>query len=128
VEPIRLGEADVVFGSRFLRVSDRAAVPFARRWLLRGAVVVNGLLTGAWLSDAHNGLRAFSGRAAARIRLHESGFAYASELLEQIGPLGLHLREVPVTVSYTEYSRGKGQSGWNAFNIVIDYLARKVLG
>jgi hypothetical protein len=34
---------------------------------------------------------------------------------------------VPVTVRYTEYSRRKGQSAWNALNIMIDLLLRKVL-
>lgn len=127
VEPVRSGAADAAFGSRFLRAEDRALVPLARRALLRGAVVVDGLLTGAWLSDAHNGLRGFSRAAVERIRLRESSFAYASELLAEVRRLGLRLVEVPVTVRYTDYSRRKGQSGWNAIDIVIDYLANRVL-
>jgi len=125
--PLAAGEADVVFGSRFLRAEDRRRVPPGRRLLLRGAVLVNALLTGRLLSDAHNGLRAFTRPAAAAIELHETSFAYATELLEQILRERLRLVEVPVTVSYTQHSLRKGQSGWNAVNVVLDFLAGKVL-
>ncbi len=127
VASIRRNEADVVFGSRFLRAGDRQLIPLSRRALLRGAVLVNGLLTGGWLTDAHNGLRAFSGAAAARIRLHENGFSYASELLSELRRLELRLRELPVTIRYSDYSRAKGQSGWNAVNVLLDYLEHSVL-
>jgi glycosyltransferase involved in cell wall biosynthesis len=125
--PLRGGAADVVFGSRFLRREDRARVPFGRRLLLRAGVAVNGLLTGVWLTDAHNGLRAFTREAAERIRLRERGFAYASELLSEIERHALRLAEVPVTVTYSPRSLAKGQRGWNAVHIVLDYLIGKVL-
>ncbi|KAB2965503.1 MAG: glycosyltransferase family 2 protein [Thermoanaerobaculia bacterium] len=125
--PLAAGDADVVFGSRFLRREDRQRVPFGRRTLLRAAVAVNGVLTGVWLTDAHNGLRAFTREAAERIRLRERGFAYASELLPEIGRHALRLVEVPVTVTYSSRSLAKGQRGWNAVHIVLDYLIGKVL-
>jgi glycosyltransferase involved in cell wall biosynthesis len=125
--PLRAGAADVVFGSRFLRREDRARVPFARRLLLRAGVAVNGVLTGVWLTDAHNGLRAFTREAAERIRLRERGFAYASELLSEIERHALRLAEVPVAVTYSPRSLAKGQRGWNSVHIVLDYLIGKVL-
>jgi glycosyltransferase involved in cell wall biosynthesis len=125
--PLVAGAADVVFGSRFLRREDRARVPFARRLLLRAGVAVNGVLTGVWLSDAHNGLRAFTREAAERIRLRERGFAYASELLSEIERHALRLAEVPVAVTYSPRSLAKGQRGWNSVHIVLDYLIGKVL-
>lgn len=127
VAPIRAGEADVVLGSRFLRAEDRGEVPLSRQILLRGAIVVNFLATGLWLSDAHNGLRALSREAAARIEIRENGFAHASEIVWQIRERGLRSVERPMTVAYTDYARAKGQSVWNAFNILFDLLLRRLL-
>jgi polyprenyl-phospho-N-acetylgalactosaminyl synthase len=124
--PLFAGRADVVLGSRFLRAADRAAVPRARRLLLRGGVVFNGLLTGLWLTDAHNGLRAFTAEAAARIDIRENGFAHGSEILQQIKRARLRCIEQPTMVSYTAYSMAKGQSPLNAIKIVFDLLLRRL--
>ena len=127
VAPLRAGEADVALGSRFLRPEDSAQAPALRRWLLRAGTIVNGLLTGMWLSDAHNGLRAFTRAAASQIDLRENRQAHASEILSLIRRAKLRYVECPVTIRYTPYSRAKGQSGWNAFNIVFDLLTGKML-
>jgi len=126
VSPLRDGEADVVLGSRFLRRADRDAVPVRRRLVLRVGVMVNGLLTGLWLSDAHNGMRAFTAGAAARIDLRENRFAHASEILNQIRQSRLRCVERPTTIRYTEYSMEKGQSALNGVKIVIDLLLRRI--
>ena len=122
VEPIVAGRADAVFGSRFLRAEDRRLVPLQRRFLLRGAVAVNALFAGRWLTDAHNGLRAFSAEVARGIEIEETGFAYASELLARIVERRWRLVEVPVSIRYTERSMAKGQKSWNAINVVLDLL------
>lgn len=128
IEPLRRGEADVVLGSRFLRQTDAQAVPFLKRMLLKIAVIVDGLITGVWLSDAHNGFRALTREAAKKIHLHENRFAHASEILSQIRRQRLRYIERPTTIVYSDYSRAKGQSMWNAFNIVTDLLLRRLFG
>lgn len=126
VDPLRKGELDVVFGSRFLRDADRQAVPPSRRVLLRGAVIVNGVMTGVWLSDAHNGFRALTARAASRIMLSENGFAHASEILSKIRRMQFRYGERPTRITYSDYSKAKGQSMWNALNILIDLFLGRV--
>jgi glycosyltransferase involved in cell wall biosynthesis len=126
--PITRGEADVVLGSRFLTVSDAAAVPLVKRIMLRAGIFVSWVFTGIWLTDTHNGFRAMSLRGANGIRLEENGFAHATEILDLIRRSRLRWAEVPVTVQYTEYSRGKGQSIFNSINILFDLVVRKVLG
>jgi glycosyltransferase involved in cell wall biosynthesis len=126
LDPLRKGEADIVLGSRFLRDEDRQAVPRARRALLKGGVIVNGVLTRVWLTDAHNGFRAMTGEAAAKIHLQENRFAHASEILNQIRRNRLRVVERPTAIVYTEHSLAKGQSNLNAIKIVIDMILRRI--
>src|SRR5690348_10530654 len=82
--PVCRGECDVAVGSRFLDAENVKLIPRGRRILLRGAVVISGILTRLWLSDAHNGFRALSRAAAQKIRLRENGFAHATEFLDEV--------------------------------------------
>lgn len=126
IRPILDGEADVVLGSRFLRKTDSELVPLVRALVLKAGIVINGLITGMWLNDTHNGFRALSARAAAAIRLRESGFAHATEILAEIRRARLRTKECPVTIRYTDYARIKGQPMRNAVNIVVDLCLRKL--
>jgi hypothetical protein len=51
--------------------------------------------------------------------------AHASELLTLIGRSGAKVVEVPITVHYTDYSKQKGQSGFQAIRIMFDQVFRK---
>ena len=125
--PLRRGECDVAVGSRFLDPENVKLIPRGRRLLLRGAVLISGILTNLWLSDAHNGFRALPRAAAQKIRLRENGFAHATEFLDAVRRARLRLQEVPVAIRYTDYSQAKGQPASNSVNILIDVLLRKVL-
>jgi glycosyltransferase involved in cell wall biosynthesis len=120
VAPIREGRAEVVLGSRFLE--PRSAIPTARRLLLKLAVVFTRITSGLRVTDAHNGLRALSRRAAAVIDIRLDRMAHASELMDQIRQSGEPYAEVPVTVRYTPYTRRKGQRGVHALRVAFDYL------
>jgi len=127
IEPIRCNQADIVFGSRFLRSADALAVPVLRRKVLQAARIINRISTGLWLTDAHNGFRALSATAARKIELSENGFAHASEIMSRARNLELRIAERPTAISYTDYSRARGQSSWNALNIMMDLSLRRIL-
>ena len=116
---------DVVLGSRFDGTST--GMTASRRALLRAGVGFTRATTGLQLTDAHNGLRVIRVDALPRLRLRHRGMAHASELLELLARSGLTWAEAPMSVTYTEYSRAKGQSNLNAFNILFD-LATARLG
>ncbi len=120
--PLQAGEAEVVLGSRFLAGEKVEGLTRSRRWLLRVAIRVNGLLTGLWLSDAHCGLRALNRRAFTQLSLQQAGMAHATELLREIRRHQWRVKEVPVHIRYDAYSRGKGQSAWQAVHILGDLL------
>jgi glycosyltransferase involved in cell wall biosynthesis len=115
--------ADVVLGSRFLgQASD---MPASRRWLLKLATAYTRFTTGLSLTDAHNGLRLFTRKAAEQLRIRQNRMAHASEMLEWLGSSGLRVVEAPVNVVYTNYSLAKGQTAFSAFNILWDlWLSR----
>lgn len=116
--------ADVVLGSRFLGHTEN--IPSLRRMILRLAVVFTHATSGVKVTDAHNGLRLLTRRAAERVHIRQNRMAHASELIEEIGALGLTVAEAPVTIVYTEYSLRKGQKLGNAFNILIELLVARL--
>jgi len=126
IAPIARCEADVVLGSRFLRPEDAAQTPAFRRLVLRIGIIVSGVFTGLWLTDTHNGFRALSRKALEEIRLRENGYAHATEILETIRRKKLRYIEAPTAIRYSAYSRSKGQSFWNSFNIVIDLVMERL--
>jgi glycosyltransferase involved in cell wall biosynthesis len=123
VAPLRDGRADIVLGSRFLGSTE--SMPTLRRIVLHFAVLFTRIVSGLEVTDAHNGLRAFSRRAASAVHIQLDRMAHASELMDQIRRSGLVYTEVPVHVRYTEYSRQKGQRGVHAVRIAFDYFIGK---
>ena len=107
----RAREEDLAFvlGSRFLD-GKRARV---------GAFIA-GARTGLALTDTHNGLRVIRADALGHVHLTHARMAHASQIISQLASSGLPGAEHPVTISYTEYSRGKGQPLLNSINIVVD--------
>ena len=92
--------------------------------MLRGAVWYSNITSGVRLTDAHNGLRVLGREACEKIAIEQNRMAHASEIVEEIGRHELTVREHPVHILYTDYSRSKGQSVLNSVNIVIDMLFR----
>ena len=125
IEPLRRGECDITLGSRFL--GNTQNIPALRRLTLRLAVLFTRVVNRVKVTDAHNGLRAFTRRAAEKIEITLDGMAHASELIDQIRRSGLPFTEVPVQIRYTDYSLKKGQSSRGAIRIVLHYLLGRVL-
>jgi glycosyltransferase involved in cell wall biosynthesis len=109
--------ADVALGDRFAGGSN---VPRERRALIRLARAFERLATGARLSDAHNGLRAFGPRAIEAMRIRHNRMAHATELTRAIAQAELRVVEVPVSVRYTDESMKKGQRASGAVAILVD--------
>ncbi|MBD3690113.1 glycosyltransferase family 2 protein [Nanchangia anserum] len=111
---------DIVYGSRFLQ--GRAETGLAKRIVLKTAARVTAMRTGVKLTDAHNGLRVLSRRAVGQIRLNHNRMAHASEIVVQLAKTELPWAEHPVHITYTDYSRAKGQSLLNSVNILTDLI------
>ena len=124
IEPVLTGRADVTIGSRFLGQGRR--IPILRKVLIKAATLFTRVLSGIKLTDAHNGFRAFSSSALRRLHCREDGMAYASEVVELVARNGLRLQEVPVTISYTDYSLGKGEGNVAKLRVGLRFLWAKL--
>jgi glycosyltransferase involved in cell wall biosynthesis len=103
VAPLLAGDADIVLGDRGVGTLHHFS-PTKRLLQRLGAWVVQ-LLSGAPVSDATTGFRAFSRHAAARLNCYTT-FTYTLEPLIQAGQSGLAVRSVPIrTRPHTRASR-----------------------
>jgi glycosyltransferase involved in cell wall biosynthesis len=93
LEPLRNESCDAVLGSRFLRPESAVNIE-TRKWiLLKLAVAFTRITTRLRVTDTHNGLRAFTADAAAKMRITQNRMAHASEILYQKGPDDIRQRQ-----------------------------------
>ena len=118
VDRLRSEPLDVVLGSRFLDARTRPGR--LKRAVLRMAIWFTNMTSRVKLTDAHNGLRAFTRPALEVIEIRQNRMAHASEIVALIGRHRLRYAEEPVHIIYTDYSRSKGQSLWNSVNILVE--------
>lgn len=115
---------DIVLGSRFLGQAED--IPRLKRMVLKAAIVFSNVTTGLKLTDTHNGLRVFNREVASKLRLTCSGMAHASEIIYRVAENKFNYAEVPVTITYSSYSKAKGQSVLNSFNILKELVAYRL--
>ncbi len=123
IQPLLSGEYDIALGSRFLKEND---IPFKKRILLKAGILFTFFLSGIWLTDVHNGIRAMTVETAKKLSLKHDRFEHASEILDKVKSLNLRYKEIPVTIKYTEYSMAKGQSMFNSINIATKLIISKL--
>ncbi|MDD5626185.1 MAG: glycosyltransferase family 2 protein [Patescibacteria group bacterium] len=125
--PIQNGEADAVFGSRFL--GKKSEIPwFKEKIIIPLAGLVNKILINISLTDPQNGFRALSRKALEKITIENDGMAHCSEILYKVSKNKLTIKEVPITVIYHDFGqgifRGNGR-GTGGLRIIKDlFLAR----
>ena len=111
---------DVIIGSRFIKGGKAVNIGLTRRLTLWAATLLTRLISGLHITDTHNGLRVFTADAAVKIQITQNRMAHASQILNQIAFLKMRYCEAPVSITYTPYSRAKGQGILNGINILWD--------
>lgn len=116
--------ADFALGSRFLGAAE--GIPFSRLLMLKLAIIFTRIMSGARLTDTHNGLRAMTRRGASQLCIRFNRMEHASEVIDQIVRSGLKHVEVPVRVRYSVDSLAKGQRTSAALGLGVRLLLDKV--
>ena len=110
-----LADADIVSGSRYLRVFDPAQQPPVERRRINVEVTrwLNECL-GMKLTDAFCGFKAYRATALAQLDITENGYAMPLELWVQAVALKLKIVEAAVPLIYLDESRAFGGALDNA--------------
>jgi len=106
VSPIERGEADVVYGSRFLHNGRQANGPVHRlaNWCL---TTLSNLTTGLRLTDMETCQKAFRREVLSGLVLRENGFAIEPEITAQVARRGWRVVELPVSYAGRNKASGK---------------------
>ena len=104
--PIESGEADVVYGSRFLEnpQQDKSRTHRFGNWLLTQA---SNLATGQRLTDMETCYKVFRREVLEAIELEQNRFGFEPEITAKISQLGYHIMEVPIGYSPRGFHEGK---------------------
>jgi len=122
VQPLEQGEADVVFGSRFLE--KKSEIPwFKEKIILPIGKIVNKLMIGVSLTDPQSGFRALSRRAVQNFNIENDGMAHCSEILYKVFKNNFKIKEVPITVIYHNF----GQRFSGGIKIIKDLFLAKLM-
>ncbi len=124
IKPIAEKKADVVIGSR---LRNPKGMPLIRRIGNWGFNLITYILFGVWTTDSQSGLRAFSRKAAQKIKIKTNRMEVSSEIIKEIGEKKLRMKEVPIKAIYTEYSLQHGQSSLNALNILLKLILKRLM-
>jgi dolichol-phosphate mannosyltransferase len=136
IAPIAAGNADFVYGSRYLPGGESTAMPWHRRLGTRGYTLLFSALCGHRVTDASCGFRAVHTRVLrdARIELHQEWLdRYELEpyLLFKVLKLGYRVTEVPTSIHYpsgagVSYTKMRAFIDWWRVLRPVLYLALRL--
>jgi glycosyltransferase involved in cell wall biosynthesis len=114
LKPLLAGEADVVYGSRFLKHYDRQKFAPQRLKGLSSSLLGNrvltrfcNLLTGLHLTDMETCYKLIPVEILRQLPLCSGRFGIEPEITIRLAKLGLRIHEVPISYSPRQYHKGK---------------------
>jgi glycosyltransferase involved in cell wall biosynthesis len=107
IAPIVSGEADVVYGSRFLVRKAARVLYFYHYVANRGLTFLSNMFTNVNLTDVETGYKAFRGEIIRQMTITSSGFGFEIEVTAKVAKLRCRLYEVPISYYGRTYEEGK---------------------
>jgi glycosyltransferase involved in cell wall biosynthesis len=114
IEPIQRGEADVVYGSRFLENAEQDPSRMHRfgNWMLTAA---SNLMTGLHLTDMETCYKAMRRDALRGVLIRENRFGFEPEITAKLARRGCRFQEVPIAYNSRGWEEGKKIGPRDAF-------------
>lgn len=111
LEPIELGKADVVFGSRFISDRPHRVVYFWHRVGNYILTLVSNMFSNLNLTDMETCYKMFRREIIQSIEIEESRFGFEPEITAKVAKLGCRIYEVGISYYGRTYEEGK-KIGW----------------
>ena len=107
LQPIKDGNADVVFGSRFLGGAYGRVHLFHHYLGNRTLTLFSNLVTNLNLTDMETCYKVFTADVASRLNLKSKGFTVEPEITCKVARMKARIYEVPVRYAGRDYAAGK---------------------
>ncbi|OYW14481.1 MAG: family 2 glycosyl transferase, partial [Planctomycetales bacterium 12-60-4] len=106
IEPLRNGQSDVVYGSRYLEQAEQDPSHLHRfgNWLLTS---FSNRMTGLQLTDMETCYKAFRRDVLNRIRVEQARFGFEPEITAKIARQQVRIQEVGVSYNCRSWKEGK---------------------
>ncbi|MEY2525295.1 MAG: hypothetical protein QOE73_66 [Verrucomicrobiota bacterium] len=107
LEPIFAGNADVVFGSRFLGGRPEHVLYFWHMAANRFLTLLSNIFTGLNLTDVETGYKAFRASLLKKIDIREDRFGFDAEVTAKMAKMPCRIQEVGISYNGRTYQEGK---------------------
>lgn len=127
LEPIRSGEADAVFGSRFMGGRPHRVLYF---WHMVGnkfLTLLSNMFTNLNLTDVETGYKAFRASVVKNMELCENRFGFEVEIAAKLAKTRCRIYEVGISYSGRTYDQGKKVNWKDGVSAVFAILRYNLL-
>jgi len=124
LEPLLGGQADVVYGSRFLPSERRRVLFFWHALGNTALTMLSNMFTDLNLSDMETCYKAFRTDVLKSIPLRSACFGIEPEITAKVAKRGLRIYEVPIKYDGRTYLEGKKitwRDGFRALYVILKY-------
>ena len=124
--PLIEDEADVVFGSRYLRPASRKILYFWHSWMNKTLTFISNTMTNLDISDMETCYKLFRREIIQSIELKEDRFGFEPEVVAKIAQRHCRVWETAISYKPRSYEEGK-KIGWKdglrALYCILHYSA-----
>lgn len=113
IDPIVNGQADVVFGSRFLVRKTTRVLYFYHYLGNKFLTFCSNLATNINLTDVETCYKAFRGDIIRQMKIESSGFGFEIEVTAKVAKLKCAIYETPISYYGRTYEEGKKITAWD---------------
>ena len=124
LEPLMLGEADAVLGSRFMGGRPHRVLFFWHMMGNRFLTLLSNMLTNVNLTDIETGYKAFNASLIKSIQIEEDRFGVEPEIVAKLARTGCRIYEVGISYRGRTYAQGKKinwKDGFRAIYAILKY-------